>query len=123
MPSSQPAAGHLAVVPEYLSSQSSPAAKKSEPNRSRSYDPKKPHIADTKMTSANWYKHVHWLNSFLIIGVPIIGLVVAVWTPLYWQTALFAVVYYYATVCPIAFRPEPSNADKRSGPWNNGRIP
>lgn len=97
MPSSQPAAGHLAVQPEYLSSQPSSAAKKSEPNRSRSYDPKKAHIADTKMTSANWHKHVNWLNLFLILGVPVIGLVIAIWTPLYWQTALWSVVYYFAT--------------------------
>lgn len=98
MPSSQPAAGHLAVQPEYLSSQPSSAAKKSEPNRSKNYDPKKPHIADTKMTSANWYKHVNWLNTFLIVGIPMIGLLIAVWTPLYWQTAVFAIAYYFATV-------------------------
>ncbi|KAL6717253.1 stearoyl-CoA 9-desaturase [Lecanora helva] len=97
MPSSQPAAGHLAVKPEYLSSQPSAAAKKSEPNRSKSYDPRKPHIADTKMTSANWYKHVNWLNTFLIVGIPIIGLVIAIWTPLYWRTALWSVAYYFAT--------------------------
>ncbi len=123
MPSSQPAAGHLAVVPEYLSSQQSSAAKKSEPNRSRSYDPKKPHISESKMTSENWYKHVNWLNLYLIVGVPIIGLIVAVWTPLYWQTALFSVVYYYATVCLIAFLLDPSNADRRLGSWYNGRLP
>ena len=117
MPSSQPAAGHLAVKPEYLSSQPSPMAKRSEPNRSRSYDPRvrlscpvlytsvadsllpqKTHIADTKMTSANWYKHVNWLNTFLIVGIPLIGLVTAFFTPLYWQTAVWAIAYYFATV-------------------------
>ena len=50
MPSSQPAAGHLAVKPEYLSSQPSAAAKKSEPNRSQSYRPNKSHITDTPIT-------------------------------------------------------------------------
>ena len=75
------------------------------------------------MTSENWYKHVNWLNLYLIVGVPIIGLIVAVWTPLYWQTALFSVVYYYATVCLIAFLLDPSNADRRLGSWHNGRLP
>lgn len=97
MPSNQPAAGHLAVQPEYLSSQPSSAAKKSEPNRSRSYDPKKPHITETKINSHNWYKHVNWLNTTLIVGIPISGCVAAIWTPLYWQTALFAFCYYFAT--------------------------
>lgn len=127
MPSNQPAAGHLAVKPEYLSSQPSPLAKKSEPNRSKSYDPRagsqphyacsvadgmlaqKSHIADTKMTSANWHEHVNWLNTFLIGGVPIIGLIVALFTPLYWQTAVWSVMYYYATVSTSgADSPNPS---------------
>ncbi|KAL9638997.1 MAG: hypothetical protein Q9164_001198 [Protoblastenia rupestris] len=95
MPSNQPAAGHLAIQPQYLSSQPSAAAKASEPNRNKSYDPKKFHIADTKLTRANWYKHVHWLNVTLIVGVPILGLITAIWTPLYWQTALFSIAYYY----------------------------
>ena len=97
MPSSQPAAGHLAVKPEYLSSQPSAAAKKSEPNRNKSYDPRKPHIADTKLNSTNWYLHVNWLNTTLIVGVPLMGCVAAFWTPLYWQTALWSVVYYFMT--------------------------
>ncbi|KAL9117209.1 MAG: hypothetical protein Q9187_006256 [Circinaria calcarea] len=66
MPSNQPAAGHLAIQPQYLSSQPSPMAKTSEPNRSKSYDPKKPHITDTPITKANWHKHVNWLNVTLI---------------------------------------------------------
>ena len=95
LPSSQPVAGHLAVKPEYLSSQPSAAAKTSEPNRNKHYDPRKPHIANTKMTRQNWHKHVNWLNVTLIVIVPIIGLISAWWTPLKWQTALFSVVYYY----------------------------
>lgn len=94
MPSNQPAAGHLAVQPLYLSSQPSPVAKTSEPNRNRSYDPKKIHITDQPMTKANWYRHVNWLNVFLIVGIPIYGCVQAIWTPLYWQTAVWAVLYY-----------------------------
>ena len=52
------------------------------------------------MTSANWYKHVNWLNTFLIVGIPLIGLVIALWTPLYWQTAVWSIAYYFATVRP-----------------------
>lgn len=97
MPSHQPTAGHLAVKPEYLSSQPSAAAKKSEPNRNKAYDPRKPHIADTKLNSSNWYLHVNWLNTVLIVGVPLLGCVAAFWTPLYWQTAVWSVVYYFMT--------------------------
>jgi stearoyl-CoA desaturase (delta-9 desaturase) len=70
-------------------------AKKSEPNRSSKYDPSKPHITESPITSANWYKHVNWLNVTLIVGIPLYGLIQAIWTPLRWQTALFAVVYYF----------------------------
>ena len=97
MVSSQPAAGHTAAKPDYLSSQPSTAAKKSESNRNKSYDPRKPHIADTRMIYSNWWLHVNWLNVTLIIGVPLLGCVAAFWTPLYWQTAVWAVAYYFAT--------------------------
>ena len=97
MPSSQPAAGMLAVKPEYLSSQPSSAAKTSEPNRSKSYDPRKPHITDQPITKSNWYKHVNWLNVTLIVGIPLYGCVQAFWTPLRLQTALWAVAYYFMT--------------------------
>ena len=97
MPSNQPAAGHLAIQPQYLSSHPSPLAKSSEPNRSRSYDPKKPHITESAITKANWYKHVNWLNVTLIVGIPLYGLIQSWWTPLYLKTALFAVAYYFAT--------------------------
>ena len=97
MPSYQPTAGMSAVKPEYLSSQPSPMAKTSEPNRSTRYDPKKPHITDTPITKKNWYKHVNWLNVTLIIGIPIYGCIAAFWVPLQWKTCLFAVAYYFAT--------------------------
>ena len=58
MPSSQPAAGHLAVKPEYLSSQPSSAAKKSEPNRSQTYRPNKPHITDSPITKGQSFSTI-----------------------------------------------------------------
>lgn len=72
-------------------------AKTSEPNRNPSYHPKKPHITETAMSKSNWYKHVNWLNVFLIVGIPVYGLVQAIWTPLRLKTALFAVGYYFVT--------------------------
>ena len=99
MPSNQPVAGHLAVVPEFISEnrQRNPQAKKSEPNRNKNYDPSKKHITETPLTRKNWYKHVNWLNVVLIVGIPIAGLVTSIWTPLKWQTAVWAIIYYFAT--------------------------
>jgi len=97
MPSNQPTAGHLAVKPEYLSSQPTPMAKVSEPNRNKSYDPKKQHITETPITKSNWYKHVNWLNVTLIVGIPLYGMVQAWWVPLQMKTLVFSVLYYFAT--------------------------
>jgi len=57
----------------------------------------KPHITDTPITWGNWYKHVNWLNVYLIIGIPMAGLYAATFTPLYTKTAIWAVAYYFAT--------------------------
>lgn len=97
MPSHQPTAGHMAVQPQFLSSQPSPMAKTSEPNRNKSYDPRKPHITDTPITKSTWYKHVNWLNVTLIVGIPLYGCIQAFWVQLQWRTALFAIVYYFMT--------------------------
>lgn len=99
MPSHQPAAGYSAKDPQYLSSGKTAGtmAKSSEPNRSKSYDPKKPHITDSPITKKNWYKHVNWLNVYLIVIIPLGGCIAAFWTPLDLNTALFAVAYYFAT--------------------------
>lgn len=97
MPSHQPTAGQMAVQPQFLSSQPSPLAKTSEPNRNKSYDPRKPHITDTPITKSNWYKHVNWLNVAFIVGIPLYGCIQAFWVPLQWRTALFAFVYYFMT--------------------------
>jgi stearoyl-CoA desaturase (delta-9 desaturase) len=72
-------------------------ASKSEPNRNPKYNPNKPHITDTPMTWGNWYQHVNWLNVTFIGGIPLIGCIAAGFTPLKWQTALWAVVYYFFT--------------------------
>lgn len=99
MPSHQPAAGYLAKDPQYLSPEKTTGkmAKPSEPNRNKAYDPKKAHITDQPMTKKNWHKHVNWLNVTLIVGIPFMGCVAAFWTPVYLKTALFTVIYYFAT--------------------------
>lgn len=68
-----------------------------EPNRNPKYDPKKPHITEMPMTASNWYQHINWLNVTLIIGVPVYGMIMAYWTPLYWKTAIWAFAYYFMT--------------------------
>lgn len=97
MPSSQPVAGHKAIQPEYLSSQPPPTSKTSEPNRNPKYDPKKPHIAETRMTASNWWKHINWLNVTFIVLIPIYGCIHALWVPLKLPTAVWAATYYFAT--------------------------
>jgi stearoyl-CoA desaturase (delta-9 desaturase) len=97
MPSHQPVAGMSAVDPAYLSSQPSSMASKSEPNRNPKYNPNKPHITDTPITWQNWYKHVNWLNVTFIGGIPLSGCVAAAFTPLRWQTCIWAVIYYFFT--------------------------
>ena len=57
----------------------------------------KPHITDLPITVSNWYKHVNWLNVYFIGGIPLMGCIAAIWTPLRLETAIWAVVYYYCT--------------------------
>lgn len=89
-----------------MAERSQPAAKQStaapvltppELTRNAKYDPSKPHITEQPMTAANWYKHINWLNVILIIGIPVYGMIMAYFTPLYWQTAIWAFMYYFMT--------------------------
>lgn len=63
----------------------------------KKYDLKKPHISETPMTWTNMYKHINWLNTILIVIVPMIGLVSSYWVPLQLKTLAFAVAYYFYT--------------------------
>jgi stearoyl-CoA desaturase (Delta-9 desaturase) len=66
------------------------------PLRSHKYDvDKRPHISEMPMTWKNWYKHVNWLNTTLIVFIPMIGLVATYWIPLHVYTAIFAILYYF----------------------------
>lgn len=73
------------------------SAKPADAPRPRPGDTKKVHIADTAMTRQNWYKHVNWLNVFLIIGIPLYGTLQAFWVPLKLKTAVWAITYYFFT--------------------------
>jgi len=55
------------------------------------------HIADQEISWTNWYQHVNWLNVTLIIMIPMIGLYYSTYTPLYHKTAIWSVLYYFAT--------------------------
>lgn len=68
-----------------------------QPLRSKQYDLRKPHITETPVTWGNWYRHVNWLNSFFIFGVPAIGFAAAYFHPLHRWTLLFSVIYYFNT--------------------------
>jgi stearoyl-CoA desaturase (Delta-9 desaturase) len=57
----------------------------------------KPHITDLPITWDNWYKHVNWLNVYFIGAIPLIGCIAAIYTPLRIETAIWSVVYYFAT--------------------------
>lgn len=59
------------------------------------YDPKRPHISDLPMTWKNWHQHVNWLNTILIVIVPIVGLISTYWVRANWKTVAFAVFYYF----------------------------
>ncbi len=84
--------------PPHFASQppSSMAREPTAPRRSR-HDGAKPHITETPLTRANWYKHVNWVNVFFIVGLPLYGCVMAFWTPLGWKTAVWSVIYYFMT--------------------------
>jgi stearoyl-CoA desaturase (delta-9 desaturase) len=78
-------------------------------------DPKKPHITELPITWGNWYKHVNWLNTFFIIGVPMLGLIGAYWVPLQTKTLVFSVVYYFYTGLGItAGKNAPTQVARRS---------
>ncbi|KAJ3504651.1 hypothetical protein NM208_g16306 [Fusarium decemcellulare] len=57
----------------------------------------KVHIADTPMTWKNMHQHINWLNTTLVVIVPMIGFVSAYWVPLQLKTAIFAAIYYFNT--------------------------
>lgn len=72
-------------------------AESSKKPSSKASAPTKVHIADQEITWNNWYQHVNWLNVTLIIIIPMLGLYYSMYTPLYRKTAIWSVLYYFAT--------------------------
>jgi len=68
---------------------------KNEPVRATKTDTPKKHITDFPITRKNWYLHVNWLHMTFIVGIPVTGCIAAIWTPLRWQTLVWAVAYYF----------------------------
>lgn len=58
---------------------------------------RKPHISEEPITLSNWQHHVNWVNTTLILIVPVLGCIAATWTPLRLPTAAWAVLYYFWT--------------------------
>ncbi|KAF9014339.1 hypothetical protein BDQ17DRAFT_1270530 [Cyathus striatus] len=49
------------------------------------------------ITLVNVHKEINWLSLSIIIGTPIMGIVGTLYTPLRWETFVFAVFYYFVT--------------------------
>ena len=49
------------------------------------------------ITWKNWYKELHWLQVFILVVPPIIGVIGARNTPLQWNTAVWFIVYSFLT--------------------------
>ena len=64
---------------------------KTEPNE------RKPHITEQAITLGNWHQHVNWVNTSLILIVPLGGCVAAFYTKLQAVTAAWAILYYFWT--------------------------
>ncbi|PSN62678.1 hypothetical protein BS50DRAFT_126901 [Corynespora cassiicola Philippines] len=47
--------------------------------------------------SVPWYKHINWLNSSLVVGIPLAGVYYAFYTPLQRPTLVFTLIYYFLT--------------------------
>ncbi|KAF1956488.1 hypothetical protein CC80DRAFT_492051 [Byssothecium circinans] len=57
----------------------------------------KEHISTQPVTFQNWYKHINWLNTSVVVLVPTYGLLAVPYTPLYRPTLIWAIVYYFFT--------------------------
>ncbi|KAI2476089.1 hypothetical protein Ptr902_12557 [Pyrenophora tritici-repentis] len=59
--------------------------------------PKEPHISQQPFTWKNWYRHIDWLNTTLVVLIPIYGLCLARNTTLTRPTLLWTILYYGMT--------------------------
>src|ERR1051325_11450079 len=59
--------------------------------------PKKWNIRDDPITWSNWYRHINWLHTPLLTGIPILAVYGLYTTPIKMYTVIWAVVYYFIT--------------------------
>ncbi|KAJ5523860.1 hypothetical protein N7494_010510 [Penicillium frequentans] len=64
-------------------------------------DSQRPHITEQPLTLSNWYLHVNWVNTTLILIIPLFGCVAAFSTELRLATAAWAILYYFWTALGI----------------------
>lgn len=55
------------------------------------------HISEQPITLRNFHRHVNWLHATVVILFPLVGCVLAFYTPLQTKTFTWAVVYYFCT--------------------------
>ncbi|KAF8833649.1 hypothetical protein BDN67DRAFT_859042, partial [Paxillus ammoniavirescens] len=49
------------------------------------------------ITWSNWYREIHWVQFFVICVLPTLGFICAWSTPLWLETAIWAVIYNHLT--------------------------
>ncbi|OAL54817.1 hypothetical protein IQ07DRAFT_501530 [Pyrenochaeta sp. DS3sAY3a] len=59
------------------------------------------HISQQPLTFGNWYKKINWLNSTLVVFIPLAGLYLTTSTPLTRPTLIWTVLYYFLTAFGI----------------------
>ena len=59
--------------------------------------PPNPSSSDQPPDPRPWYKRIAWFNLLFSIIIPFIALLEALRTPLHPKTAVFAIVYFWAT--------------------------
>ncbi|QPG73565.1 hypothetical protein FOA43_000877 [Brettanomyces nanus] len=62
---------------------------------------KEKHISEQSWTMDNWYKHINWLNTTLVLAVPLVGMIMAYWVKPTWQVVGLAFVMYVFSGCSI----------------------
>ncbi|CAI6338925.1 unnamed protein product [Periconia digitata] len=57
----------------------------------------KPSITSEPITLSNWYQHINWISTTLVIIVPIYGLFAIQYTPIHRLTLAWSLIYYFLT--------------------------
>lgn len=55
---------------------------------------KGPHISDLPWTLSNWYLHIDWFKSTLLVAIPLVACYYAYYTPLQRPTLIFSILLH-----------------------------